>query len=102
MSKKVKCSECSNMMNWSLPVKVGEQNIDYARHCLAAAKRSIVCGWTMKTKNISNEQYCKYFKKGDGFHDSIKKIYKSDINNLETMIKEYEDSIKLLEEVVYE
>lgn len=87
MAKKVKCIECSEYMNWSLPVKVSKQNIDYAKHCLSVAKRSFVCGRTMKTKSINNEQYCKHFCKSEYKNDYW---YEKKVEKLEAMIKEFE------------
>lgn len=86
MAKKVKCIECEEYMNWSLPVKVGKQNIEYAKHCLSVAKRSFVCGRTMKTKPLNNEQYCKHFCKGKNYNDWNSKR----IEELEAKIKEFE------------
>ena len=88
MSKKVKCAECENKTFWSLPIKVSDNNYEYAKHCLVVAKRSLVCGHTMKTKYINNEQYCKNFKKSTSdFYDkeNIKRI-----KSLEESIAEYE------------
>lgn len=87
MSKKVKCKECENMMNWSVPVGITDSNYEYAKHCLNVAKSTFVCGITMKTKGRNNEQYCKHFEKS--------KYNIEDSNNerllkLEEMIKEYE------------
>lgn len=90
MSKKVKCKECENMMNWSLPESITNFNYEYAKHCLDIAKSTFVCGITMKTKRRDNEQYCKHFEKS---------IYNmEDLNNkrllkLEEMIKEYETKV---------
>lgn len=87
MSKKRKCIDCKNHMNWALPVRVTEQNIDYARHCLRLAERTFVCGITMKTKRVEHEQYCKYFKEdSDRFDDDRME----EIAKLRRMIEEYE------------
>ena len=56
MAKKVKCSDCCESMNWALPISVNSENIDYAKGCLMFAKRSIVCGYTMKSKAKNHEQ----------------------------------------------
>ena len=85
MAKKVKCIECMECMNWALPYKVNEQNIEYAKQCLVIAKRSIVCGYTMKTKKRDNEQYCKHFTKTLHSNDFTRQI-----EELEAKIKEYE------------
>lgn len=86
MAKKVKCIECSEYMNWSLPIKVSKQNIEYAKHCLSVVKRSFVCGRTMKIKPLNNEQYCKHFCKGENHNDWNSKR----IEELEAKIKEFE------------
>ena len=86
MSRKVKCIECQNSMNWALPVRVTDKNIEYAKHCLFWARKTIVCDRTQKTKHIEREQYCKYFKKKvieDSWHQK-------EIERLERMINEYE------------
>lgn len=87
MSKKRKCANCDKRMDWALPVRVGEQNIDYARHCLRLAERTFVCGITMKTKRIEHEQYCKHYREdtergGD--------CMVGEISRLRRMIMEYE------------
>lgn len=86
MSKKRKCIECENATRWSVEMKVSDKNIDYAKQCLCAAKRSIVCDITMKTKPIDHEQYCKHFRKKE-YEDLC---YQECIENLERMIIEYE------------
>ena len=85
MAKKVKCIECMECMNWSLPHKVNADNLEYAKQCLVIAKRSIVCGYSMKTKRRDNEQYCKHFQKTLYSNDFTKEI-----EELETKINEYE------------
>ena len=78
-------------MSWSLPFKVGERNIDYAKHCLEVAKHSIVCGYTMKTKAIEHEQYCKHYEpKEEKMVEFYEKYDKERIEELECMIIEYE------------
>ena len=86
MAKKVKCIDCAEYTNWSLPVKVNKENIDYAKHCLFIAKRTFVCGRTMKTKPLNNEQYCKHFCKSEHKNDFNAKR----IAELEAKIKEFE------------
>lgn len=85
MAKKVRCSECSEFLNWSLPENINDKNIDHAKHCLRMAKRTFVCGRTTKTKLINNEQYCKHFCKALYNID-----YNESINELERKINEYE------------
>ena len=87
MSKKRKCINCGNRMNWALPVRVTEQNIDYARHCLRIAQRTFVCGITMKTKQLDQEQYCKYFREDIDKRDDDRM---EAISKLRKMIEEYE------------
>ena len=93
MSKKIKCALCTYSMNWSLPEKVGQTNYEYSKHCLTVAKRSIVCGETMKSKPINHEQYCKKFKVQSSCDEQMAVRYKEEIDKLEQMIKEYESSI---------
>ncbi len=85
MSKKVKCSECLNHMDWALPRSVGENNYEYAKHCLAMVKNTVVCGQTMKTKSRDHEQYCKHYEYG------ITPSIENEINRLEKDIEEYEN-----------
>ena len=65
MAKKYKCIECEYAMNWAVPCgkadfDKSEWNIKRLKHlCL----ETICCGWTMKTKNVDHEQYCKHFEK---------------------------------------
>lgn len=90
MSKKVKCIECSKSMRWALPQKVSEGNYAYAKHRLETAKRSIVCGETMKTKSINHEQYCKKFLKKTEMDLKFDSYNQKKISELEKTIKEYE------------
>ena len=85
MAKKVKCSDCCESMNWAIPLSVNSENIGYAKHCLMIAKRSIVCGYTMKSKGKDHEQYCKHFAKKT--HNIN---YQKEIDRLEKQIEEYE------------
>lgn len=75
-------------MNWFLPRVVNHQNYEYAKICLATAKRSIVCGETMKSKPIEHEQYCKKFHKKE--NSSMDNIHYKEMETLEHMIREYE------------
>lgn len=87
MSKKVKCIECHNSMHWEIPDKVPDKNYEYAKHCLQTAKRSIVCGNTMRTKSINHEQYCKKFSEKTDFDFQADSYYQKKIEKLEKMIK---------------
>lgn len=92
MSRKVKCKDCVESMCWALPVRVTERNFEYAKHCLYMAKNTIVCGWTSKSKGINHEQYCNRYKKsGDKVLMAREAQWtKTDIENLEKMINDYE------------
>ena len=85
MAKKVKCIECMESINIALPYRITKENVDYAKQCLVIAKRSIVCGRTMKTKTREHEQYCKHFAKSIFINDITEEI-----EQLEAKIKEYE------------
>lgn len=87
MSKKVKCKTCINMMLWSLPDEVTADNIDYAKQCVAYAKKTFICGLTMKTKHRDHEQYCKNYELADFDELEYQDIR---IARLEREIEEYE------------
>lgn len=87
MAKKVKCKTCINTMLWALPDEVTSKNIDYAKHCVSVAKRSFVCGHTMKTKHREHEQYCKNYEPAD--FDELTG-YDARIAELEQKIAEFE------------
>lgn len=94
MSKKRKCRLCEQSMSWALPERVTDKNVEYAKHCLAVAKRSIVCGYTMKTKGIEHEQYCKYYiEKSEKEIKRDKQYDEKRIRELEQMIEEFERGI---------
>lgn len=65
MAKKVKCKNCLNMMLWALPDDVTAENIDYVKQCVGIAKKTFLCGYTMKTKHREHEQYCKNYEPAD-------------------------------------
>lgn len=91
MSKKRKCKLCEQSMSWALPERVTDKNIDYTKHCLSIEKRSIVCGYTMKTKAIEHEQYCKHYKEKSAEENERDRQYdEARIRELEQMIEEYE------------
>lgn len=92
MSKKVKCIECSKSMHWALTNGVSEKNYEYAKRCIQTARRSIICGETMKTKSIHHEQYCKKFVKKTEMDLSCDECYQKEIEQVEKTIKEYEES----------
>ena len=81
-------------MRWALPERVTDKNYEYAKHCLNMAKHTLVCGWTMKTKSIEHEQYCKhYHPKDDIILDFETQDEPNRIKKLENMINEYERSL---------
>lgn len=63
MAKKVKCIECENSMDWSIPINKELKGNDFLINTL---KNTIVCGYTMKTKTVNHCQYCKYYEHEDG------------------------------------
>lgn len=66
MAKKHKCIECDVHMNWAMPDSIhSQEQYEYAKQCLLANQRTIVCGQTMKTKSRNHEQYCKYYEHHD-------------------------------------
>ena len=80
MAKKVKCLNCWEFMNWSLPQKINSGNLDYAKQCLNLAKKTGVCGYTMKTKSRNNEQYCKHYSRTSYSNDNTKQIKELEVN----------------------
>ena len=82
MSKKVKCCECDSFMRWALPERVDKDNYEYAKRVFKLASTTGVCGYSMKTKQIAHEQYCKRFEKN--------KYLEQEILNLKNAIAEYE------------
>lgn len=95
MGSKKKCKLCELSMRWSLPERVTDKNCEYAKRCLHMAKNTLVCGWTMKTKPIEHEQYCKHYHPKDNRDLELEtKYYSKIIKNLEDMIKEYENSLQ--------
>lgn len=91
MGKKRRCIDCDLHINWALPLKISAKNIDYARHCLNVAERSIVCSHNMKTKPLNNEQYCKHFCKSSECQQIADHVYRDiEIPKLQNMIKDYE------------
>ena len=94
MGSKRKCKLCEQSMRWSLPERVTDKNYEYAKYCLNMAKNTLVCGWTMKTKSIEHEQYCKhYHPKDDIILDFETQDEPNRIKKLENMINEYERSL---------
>lgn len=96
MSKKRKCIECAQNMNWALPERVTSENVDYAKHCISIAKHTRVCGHTMKTKTIEHEQYCNHFRPKSNVDIQMDEWFKEDIERLEKMIQEFESKENIL------
>lgn len=92
MSKKIKCKECSCSMHWSLPKKVSNDNLEYAKHCLDMGKTTILCGQTMKTKSINHEQYCKKFIQKSETYLKMDCIYEKELEKLENMVLDNEEN----------
>lgn len=89
MSKKVKCCECDSLLGWALPRVVDKDNYEYAKRVLKLASTTGICGYSMKTKARTHEQYCRKFKK-DEFLEQRDDFFKDEISELENAIKEYE------------
>ena len=90
MSKKVKCRKCEHSMSWAIPESVNDINIEYAERCLNMARRTLCCGWTMRTKPKDHEQYCKHYRRKsksdiqrDENFDEVR------LENLEQKIRDY-------------
>lgn len=93
MANKKKCKLCKQSMRWALPEQITEKNYEYAQRCLLMAKNTLVCGYTMKTKGIEHEQYCKHYSPKDEKELDIDiECESKGIQDLENMIKEYENS----------
>lgn len=52
-------------MRFSIPNK---RCLEENKHLENRLKNSLVCGYTMKTKNVENEQYCKHYWEANEFH----------------------------------
>lgn len=90
MSKKNKCIKCGCSMHWALPERVTNRNIEYAKQCLDIARKTVVCGETMRTKDVGHEQYCKKFKPKTDFDLRMDDIHQTEIAHLEEIINTYE------------
>lgn len=89
MSKKVKCCECASFLGWALPERVDKYNYECAKRIFKLASTTGVCGYTMKTKQMTHEQYCKRFEKNK-YSEQESELFKQEILNLKNMIAEYE------------
>lgn len=60
-------------MDWTIPNADELKGDDFLVDCL---KNIIVCGYTMKTKNIDHCQYCKHYEPDeDGFRKKCRERY---------------------------
>ena len=59
MAKKVKCIDCDNSMDWSIP---NDEHLKGNDFLIDTLKNTIVCGYTMKTKSVNHCQYCKHYE----------------------------------------
>lgn len=75
-----------------MPRTVDKDNYEYAKRVLNLASTTGVCGYSMKTKVRTREQYCRNFKK-DEFLEQRDAFFKDEISELENAIKEYEKKI---------
>ena len=89
MSKKVKCCECASFLGWALPERVDKDNYEYAKRVFELASTTGVCGYSMKTKQMAHEQYCKRFEKNK-YLEQESEPFKQEILNLKNAIAEYE------------
>lgn len=58
MGKRVSCLNCENCMRFAVPNK---KSLEESPYLLNQIKKTLVCGYTMKTKTVNNEQYCKHY-----------------------------------------
>ncbi len=81
MSKKVKCLDCAECMRFAIPMK---KYLEENTYLVDRLKNSLVCGYTMKTKNVDNEQYCKHYWEGKEFHKQVnsKEYYNKQFDTL--------------------
>lgn len=82
MAKKVKCMECDNSMDWSIP-NIGKIKGDTFLQDIL--KNTIVCSYTMKTKTIDHCQYCKHYEHNGDFRQKCRKNHEK---SLEKVLKE--------------
>lgn len=89
MSKKVKCCECASFIGWALPEQVDKDNYECAKRVFKLASTTGICGYSMKTKQMTHEQYCKRFEKNK-YLEQESELFKQEILNLKNAIAEYE------------
>lgn len=81
MSKKVKCCECASFLVWALPERVDKYNYECAKRVFKLASTTGACGYSMKTKQMAHEQYCKRFEKNK-YLEQESEPFKQEILNL--------------------
>lgn len=86
MSKKIKCCDCENLMEWEIPFAVNDDNYEYCLSSLLIAKNLHQCGVYGRAVRPKQERYCRYFEAKKEKFSSMQK----DIENLEKLIAEYE------------
>lgn len=84
MAKKVKCIECDNSMDWSIPDADDLKDNSFLKNTL---KNTIVCSYTMKTKTVNHCQYCKHYEHESDFRQKCRAMYE---RKLEKAISEVE------------
>lgn len=62
MSKKIKCCDCENLMEWEIPFAVNDDNYEYCLSSLLIAKNFQPCGVYGRGVRPEQERYCKYFE----------------------------------------
>lgn len=88
MSKKIKCCDCENLMEWewAIPFAITDDNYEYCQSSLLIAKNFQPCGVFGRTVRPKQERYCRYFEAKKEKFSSMQK----DIENLEKLLAEYE------------
>ena len=87
MSKKVRCCDCENLMEWALPVAVNDDNYGYCLESLVMAKNIQPCGVYGRGMRPKQERQCKYFEE----KKEKCSIMQTEIEDLEKLIAEYEE-----------
>lgn len=85
MSKKVRCCDCENLMEWIVPGRVDDNNYEDCKEFLVMAKNIQQCSVYGKGKRPNKARHCKYFEP-----QKLKSTMQADIKNLEKLIAEYE------------
>lgn len=86
MSKKIKCCDCENLMEWEIPFAVNDDNYEYCLSSLLIVKNLQQCGVYGRGMRPKQERYCKYFEA----KKEKSSLMQKDIENLEKLLAEYE------------